>query len=280
MFPWFWGEIPGSLGQEVVMPGDPPSLEPVPLQLNDLVQVESEDPGGPAFVVSRAGSPPEFFFVYGDFLLLGRAEDVHLPINLKSISRHHARISVGSEGVVLEDLMSENGTYVNGVRIERRVLCHSDEVTLGTFTMTYLGDQESGQVYDGVPIRSLGRYGRLMKGFDHEATFRIPSGLIARRNEVSRLLHHGVLRTTEGGQSWTVGTGKLQFGKEADVPCSELLVKGVLAELSWTGRRHEVRRAARRATVRVNGAKVAQQELEPGDQLQVGRARFTYVIDA
>ncbi len=262
------------------MPGDTPELEPVPLTLTDLEAVESEDPGGPAFVVTREGTPPEYFFVYGDTLLIGRADDVHLPFNLKSISRHHARISITSEGVVIEDLMSENGTFVNGVRVERRVLGHSDDVGLGTFTMRYLGDQESGQVYDGVPIRSLKRYGRLMSGFDVESTFRVPLALVERRHEVTRLLRHGVLKASEGDGRWLAGKDRLRFGKEADVPCSELLVKGVLAELSWTGRRHEVRKAAKRATVRVNGEKVVSHELRPGDQLQVGRGRFTYEVDA
>jgi hypothetical protein len=92
-----------------------------------------------------------------------------------------------------------------------------------------------------------------MNGFDHEATSRLPIGQIECR--------------------WAVGTCSLQFGKDSDVPCPERLVKGVLAEL-------EVRRSARRATVRVSGAKVAQQELQHGDEVQVGKARFTCEIEA
>jgi pSer/pThr/pTyr-binding forkhead associated (FHA) protein len=264
----------------MTMSGDGSDFEPVPLAAQNLTVMESEDPGGPAFVVKNEGSKPQFFYVYGDSMLIGRSDDVHLPVNLKSISRHHARVSVGREGVVIEDLMSENGTYVNGVRVERRVLRLQDQVTLGTFVLVYVGAKETQQIYDGVPIKGLERYTRIMSGFDVEATFRVPLALIERRNEVSRLLHHGLLRADSGSDQWALKDKVLKFGKDADVVCSELLVKGVLAELSWSGRRHELRRAARRATVKVNGKKIEQQELKDGDKVQVGRSRFVYTVEA
>jgi len=255
-------------------------LEPVPLATGDLTTLDSEDPGGPAFLVPREGDKPQYFFVYGDQLLIGRSDDVHLPVPLKSISRHHARVTVGSEGVVIEDLMSENGTFVNGVKIERRVLEPKDEIRLGTFELIYLGDQTWQQVYDGVPLDGLERYTRLMSGFDVEATFRVPMALIERRNEITRLIKHGTLVEVGGEGRWRSGQEAVRIGKGADVPATELLASGVLAELAWSGRRHELRKAARRATVKVNGTKVDRHELVAGDKVQVGRAKFVYEVDA
>ncbi len=262
------------------MPEQPPELEPVPLTTGELTALESEDPGGPAFLVPEEGKKPKYFFVYGDQLLIGRSDDVHLPVRLKSVSRHHARVTVGSEGVVIEDLISENGTFVNGVKIERRVLEAGDQVRLGTFELVYLGDQPWQQVYDGVPLEGLDRYTRLMSGFDVEATFRVPMALIERRNEITRLIKHGALAQVDGDGCWVPGQGSLRIGKGGDIPATELMASGVLAELTWTGRRHELRKVARRATVRVNGDKVERRELVPGDKVRVGREKFVYEAKA
>ncbi len=47
------------------------------------------------------------------------------------LSREHAVLEVGAEGVVLRDLGSTNGTFVNGVRTSGGVLRAGDLLTLG-----------------------------------------------------------------------------------------------------------------------------------------------------
>jgi pSer/pThr/pTyr-binding forkhead associated (FHA) protein len=75
----------------------------------------------------------------GDFelntgsLLIGRLPecDVLLPDNL--VSRMHARLSVQADSVVVEDLHSTNGVYVNGMRVgHSTVLREGDRILLGT----------------------------------------------------------------------------------------------------------------------------------------------------
>ncbi|MBW1871860.1 MAG: AgmX/PglI C-terminal domain-containing protein [Deltaproteobacteria bacterium] len=68
-------------------------------------------------------------------LLIGRSPEVDLQIEDDIISRTHARMSITPEGVVLEDLGSSNGTYVNGEAVERCYLESRDEVSIGTYTL-------------------------------------------------------------------------------------------------------------------------------------------------
>ena len=57
------------------------------------------------------------------------ANEIVLPV--RGVSRRHARLTLGEDGLVLEDLESRNGVLVNGVRVQRTLLRAGDEVRLG-----------------------------------------------------------------------------------------------------------------------------------------------------
>jgi pSer/pThr/pTyr-binding forkhead associated (FHA) protein len=50
--------------------------------------------------------------------LIGRADDCHMRPKSDAISRNHCAILVKEDGVVIRDLNSRNGTFVNGERIQ------------------------------------------------------------------------------------------------------------------------------------------------------------------
>ncbi len=66
-------------------------------------------------------------------LILGREQgSADLVIDDPGVSRRHARVIAGNGGVIVEDLGSSNGTYVNGERIGGPVeLGAGDEVQVG-----------------------------------------------------------------------------------------------------------------------------------------------------
>ena len=64
-------------------------------------------------------------------VILGRHPDCGLVLDLPSVSRQHAVVSVSAEGVSIEDLRSRNGTLVNGVPLAGvRRLEPGDEVSI------------------------------------------------------------------------------------------------------------------------------------------------------
>lgn len=69
-------------------------------------------------------------FAVRDGMLLGRQDDCHVCIETMNVSRHHARLHVGPEGVEAEDLGSANGTFINGKRIQRSQLRPGDKLCL------------------------------------------------------------------------------------------------------------------------------------------------------
>jgi DNA-binding CsgD family transcriptional regulator len=64
--------------------------------------------------------------------LVGREPDCNLVLKGGLVSRHHARFVAGGDGLVVEDLRSLNGVFVNQRRIgEPTLLAHGDLVVIG-----------------------------------------------------------------------------------------------------------------------------------------------------
>jgi len=66
-------------------------------------------------------------------LTIGRDQGADLVLDDPGVSRNHARVTADAEGVVIEDLGSSNGTFVNGQALTGpRRLAEGDNVQLGT----------------------------------------------------------------------------------------------------------------------------------------------------
>jgi pSer/pThr/pTyr-binding forkhead associated (FHA) protein len=60
--------------------------------------------------------------------IVGRDPNCDIPIPNRQVSRHHARLTLTSEGVLLEDLGSKNGTHYNGKIVTDPVLLKDGDV--------------------------------------------------------------------------------------------------------------------------------------------------------
>jgi len=69
--------------------------------------------------------------------VLGRDRDAVLWIDVYSVSRQHARITIAGEDATLEDLGSKNGTFLDGRPVLGvTVVKDGDVIRIGTVTMT------------------------------------------------------------------------------------------------------------------------------------------------
>jgi hypothetical protein len=93
-------------------------------------------------VMAQGGQDTSFPLVR-DTYTLGRHRNNDIVINDPKVSSFHARIDRSSEGFVLVDLKSRNGSFVNGKRISHGVLKTGDEVRLGTARLLYKVDYTS-----------------------------------------------------------------------------------------------------------------------------------------
>ncbi len=69
---------------------------------------------------------------------LGRGSHVDIPLEDSTASREHAEIEVTADGVMLKDLGSSNGTFVNEVKlVGPRLLHDGDAIRIGHSTLSF-----------------------------------------------------------------------------------------------------------------------------------------------
>jgi hypothetical protein len=74
----------------------------------------------------------------GDTVIMGRALESEIVVTSKRVSREHARVRREGWRVILEDLDSTNGTYLNDERILTPVeLRDQDRITVGDVTLVF-----------------------------------------------------------------------------------------------------------------------------------------------
>ncbi|MBL8300244.1 MAG: FHA domain-containing protein [Rhodanobacteraceae bacterium] len=65
-------------------------------------------------------------------MTIGRQQDCDISLPGDEISRHHARVQVLPDGVMVEDMGSANGTFINDKRVHSAVLKPGEELRLDT----------------------------------------------------------------------------------------------------------------------------------------------------
>lgn len=63
--------------------------------------------------------------------LIGRHRDNSIQLSDPGVSGFHARLYLGPDGYIIEDLKSRNGVWVNGIHVDHAPLQHGDRIHIG-----------------------------------------------------------------------------------------------------------------------------------------------------
>ncbi len=101
-------------------------------------------------------------------IVVGRSSDLDMVLVEDMVSRRHARIACNDSQIVIEDLGSTNGTFVNGEKIKRATLKEGDRVLIGTSILKVVSTDPHAapppRRTDEVPSGSRGGQAKTMSG--------------------------------------------------------------------------------------------------------------------
>jgi pSer/pThr/pTyr-binding forkhead associated (FHA) protein len=81
---------------------------------------------------------------------IGRSPDNDLPVDNLAVSNYHARVYFEANRLVVEDLDSLNGTFVNDLRVERATLHDGDSIWIGKHHIKVDASGDPPPAWDGV----------------------------------------------------------------------------------------------------------------------------------
>lgn len=212
-------------------------------------------------VIRREGQPERRVLLAAGTTHLGRAEDNDVVLPEIGVSRRHASIVVGANGVVIEDMGSGNGTWYSGRKVQRQAVQDSDEIVIDPFRLAFrLRSQDEQSAAPDVAAQADARPGATAEPADSNA---------------ARLV---VLSGHRLDPSYTLDQGRLTMGRSEG--------RDVVLFDPASSRRHceIVRRDADFWLIdggsangtHVNGLRVRECPLRSGDRIRIGTTEFRF----
>lgn len=91
----------------------------------------------PFLVIQEGNGRNREFSLTHNTVVLGRDPDCDVILSDLNVSRHHAMLSREPEGVIVKDLSSANGTFVNAQPVASQVLKHLDTIQVGGVMLVF-----------------------------------------------------------------------------------------------------------------------------------------------
>jgi pSer/pThr/pTyr-binding forkhead associated (FHA) protein len=110
-----------------------PSFSPSNIHLEEKGHAMGDNPFSPLLI-----GPDGKEYPISGVTVIGRAPDCQIQIEKPGVSRHHAQLELAGEKMVIKDLESSNGTFVNGLRIQGPAeLSNGDQIRIHETLLTY-----------------------------------------------------------------------------------------------------------------------------------------------
>jgi FHA domain-containing protein len=218
-----------------------------------------------------AGKPVKKFTFDKPLIAIGRDATCDIVVDNIGASRRHATIERTSDGYVLADLKSHNGTFVGGQKVFHHQLKDTDEFFIGKYAFCFEALEPVTAGGEPEPPPSLPAAA--------EMTFRLD------RKDIERLIGTSqrgaapqIVQVAPEGERQSVRLDRMYVMLGSD-PAAEIRVRGLFppkkaaivikSELGF-------RLIAISSRVRVNGHTVSDTPLADGDLVTIGRRRWRF----
>lgn len=217
------------------------------------------------------GSDPQGEFTLDrDEMKVGRATDCEIVVDNLGVSRHHCSVVRDGEGWAVVDKGSNNGTFVNGGRVTKYTLKHGERVVMGKHSLIY-DAHGTAQTVEADKKKAAGMGGEMTMFVDQKALAKAMASGDPTQKRMT-------ISVEQGGRQVAVPLLKDEttIGSGADIPAKGFLVKSVQAKIVKAAGGHHLISLGGWRAVKVNGRKVSDAMLKPGDVIAIAGGLFTY----
>ena len=230
--------------------------------LGPVAQVQAPTSGG----VWRLVGERESFEISGRHVI-GRDADCDFTVASDSLSRRHARLELRKGRLLVTDLGSSNGTFVNGQGVVERVLGVGDEVRFDVESFRVQGPVDLGRALTGPDAAAVTR----VRSAAEDAGMTMASGP-AMRLEVAAGTQTKSFALTKA--HYTVGRAP---GSEIELPDDSVSSRHAQLEKTATGWRLTDLQSTNGTFV--NERRIDSVELKPGDRVLFGEVSVKFAQD-
>lgn len=198
-------------------------------------------------------------------IVLGRSTTSDVELHDGKASRAHARVDCDATGCVVVDLGSANGTFVNGERVERRVLAPGDLLTLGETVFRFHVEEPQTEP-DLIPIDSEA---------DLDATLaQATVPVLLAHNNLPRLAVHAPDKTWE----MPILQERLTLGRHGDndICIDHPKVSRRHAQIERVGDGFQIRDLGSTNGTWIGARRIETHRLTGGETLQIGDTRLVF----
>lgn len=204
-----------------------------------------------------------------EIITIGRAPENDIVINNLAVSRNHAIIHKNGDKVVIKDLESANGTFVNGVRISETEFGNGDVMLVGKHVIKLNYEEDSKpegdldfQTGGGTVIvdaKTQEKFLRRLKGEYKASKLILPNG---REVEIN-------------GDSFTIGNGD-----DSNLKIVGFFIRNPHARIikGADGTYRIVSTGSFLRSTRVNGIKIKEMALKDGDMIKIGKHEMIFTL--
>lgn len=205
-------------------------------------------------------------------LKIGRAVDCDIVVDNLGVSRHHCTIVKEDNNWVVVDGGSNNGTFVNGAKINRHALQNNDRVVLGKHSLVFDAHGQADSTGTAERKSSAGMGG--------EMTMFVDQAQLAKMARPDSNARRMAMVLNQGGRDVVVPLVKeettLGKGPGADLPARGFLVKPIQAKVVKSTTGHRLVTMGGFRAVKVNGQKITDHALKQGDVITIAGNIMTY----
>ena len=235
-------------------------------------------------IIREAGKQDRLFPIERKESIIGRGKGADIALPHITVSREHAKLNVLPDSYFVENLSGQDNMLVNGEVKVRAELKTKDKIQIGKFTLVFFGNKLTPmeQIFEGKTLDEYPLYTRTSAGNRKDATFQMSPDMVKKMMESGTIIRNArLVSLSDENKSWTPGDKTVQIGQGGQIPVEGMFTGGVVAEISWNGNDHILKKTGGllSAGVSVNGQKVKDdRSLNSGDVVQIGKSQFRYVI--